>query len=102
VGVRNLVGEQFDDLVGFIGRARQPHRLVGIETAKLKEELGRFGVSAFVAHEDILATRKWQNEIENAHRSMDAFAALMTDDFHDSDWTDQEAGFASRLRAACR
>ena len=25
---------------------------------------------------------------------MDAFAALMTDDFHDSDWTDQEVGFA--------
>jgi hypothetical protein len=30
VGVRNLVGEQFDDLVGFVGRGRQPQCLVGI------------------------------------------------------------------------
>src|SRR6202040_3278767 len=30
MGVRNLVGEQFDDLVGFVGVGRQPHRLVGI------------------------------------------------------------------------
>ena len=26
--------------------------------------------------------------------AMDAFAALMTEGFHDSDWTDQEVGFA--------
>jgi hypothetical protein len=64
------------------------------ETAGLKEKLGRFGVSAFVAHEDINPSRAWQTEIENALHSMDAFAALMTDDFHDSDWTDQEVGFA--------
>jgi hypothetical protein len=28
------------------------------------------------------------------HLSMDAFAALVTDRFHDSNWTDQEVGFA--------
>jgi hypothetical protein len=64
------------------------------ETAQLKEKLSLFGISAFVAHEDIRPTRKWQDEIENALHSMDAFAALMTQDFHDSDWTDQEVGFA--------
>jgi hypothetical protein len=64
------------------------------ETARLKESLGLFGVSAFVAHQDIRPTRAWQDEIENALLSMDAFAALLTDDFHDSDWTDQEVGFA--------
>jgi TIR domain-containing protein len=64
------------------------------ETAKLKERLGRFGVSAFVAHEDIKPSRAWQTEIESALHSMDAFAALMTEGFHDSDWTDQEVGFA--------
>jgi hypothetical protein len=36
------------------------------ETAELKEKLGRFGVSAFVAHEDIKPSRAWQTEIENA------------------------------------
>ncbi len=64
------------------------------QTAELKEKLGLFGVSAFVAHEDIKPSRAWQTEIENALHSMDAFAALMTENFHDSDWTDQEVGFA--------
>lgn len=64
------------------------------EAAKLKETLGYFGVSAFVAHEDIHPTKAWQDEIENALASMDGFVALMTTDFHDSNWTDQEVGYA--------
>src|SRR5208283_1859713 len=48
----------------------------------------------FVAHEDIHPTTEWQNEIENALFSMDAFVALMTQEFHDSLWTDQEVGVA--------
>jgi hypothetical protein len=64
------------------------------ETAALKEELGLFGIGAFVAHEDIMPTREWQNEIETAFESMDAFVALLTKDFHESLWTDQEVGYA--------
>jgi hypothetical protein len=64
------------------------------EAAELKEALALFGVSAFVAHEDIHPTRPWQDEIENALHSMDCFVAVMTDQFHDSLWTDQEVGFA--------
>lgn len=64
------------------------------QTAMLKKRLGLFGVSCFVAHEDIHPTKEWQNEIENALFSMDAFAALMTEEFHDSLWTDQEVGVA--------
>lgn len=64
------------------------------ETAKLKSRLGCFGASAFVAHDDIHPTKEWQDEIENALATMDAFVALMTDKFHDSDWTDQEVGYA--------
>lgn len=64
------------------------------ETADLKDRLGLFGISCFVAHEDIHPTKAWQDEIENALASMDGFVALMTADFHDSDWTDQEVGFA--------
>lgn len=60
----------------------------------LKAKLRRYGVSAFVAHEDIKPTEKWQREIERALKTMDAFAALMTKDFHNSLWTDQEIGFA--------
>lgn len=64
------------------------------EAAALKEELKVFGVSAFVAHEDIHPTRAWQSEIESALHSMDGFVAIMTEGFHDSLWTDQEVGFA--------
>jgi len=64
------------------------------DTAELKENLKILGVSAFVAHEDIEPTITWQEEIENALFSMDAFVALMTDQFHDSSWTDQEVGVA--------
>jgi hypothetical protein len=64
------------------------------ETAELKDRLGLYGISCFVAHEDIHPTKAWQDEIENALASMDGFVALMTEDFHDSDWTDQEVGFA--------
>ena len=64
------------------------------ETAALKMRLHLFGASAFVAHDDIHPTKVWQDEIENAPATMDAFVALMTDQFHDSDWTDQEVGYA--------
>jgi len=64
------------------------------ETALLKDKLMHFGISCFVAHEDIHPTTAWQSEIENALSTMDGFVALMTPDFHDSDWTDQEVGFA--------
>ncbi|ACB73824.1 toll/interleukin-1 receptor domain-containing protein [Opitutus terrae] len=64
------------------------------QTAALKERLSLYGISAFVAHADIRPTKAWQDEIENALATMDAFVALMTEDFHQSDWTDQEVGFA--------
>lgn len=64
------------------------------ETSELKEALSLFGVSAFVAHEDIIPSKPWQDEIVAALASMDAFVALLTKDFHESEWTDQEIGFA--------
>jgi hypothetical protein len=64
------------------------------EAAWVSEGLKPFGVSAFVAHENIHPTKEWQDEIENALASMDAFVALLTSKFHDSDWTDQEVGYA--------
>ena len=64
------------------------------ETAILKNELKFYGISAFVAHDDIEPTREWQDEIENALASMDVLVALVTDGFHMSAWTNQEIGYA--------
>lgn len=54
----------------------------------------KFAISVFVAHEDIEPTKEWQNEIELALSSMDSLAALLTDDFKESNWCDQEVGIA--------
>jgi hypothetical protein len=42
-----------------------------------------------------------QNEIETALESMDAFVALLTENFHESLWTDQEVGYSTCFACAC-
>ena len=60
----------------------------------LKTAVGKYGIAAFVAHDDIEPTKEWQLEIERALRTADALAAIITPDFVDSRWCDQEVGFA--------
>ena len=62
--------------------------------SQFKVAMEYYGVSCFVAHEDIEPTKEWQAEIERALFSMDALVALLTEDFADSRWTDQEVGVA--------
>lgn len=62
--------------------------------AALQAALRRFGISAFVAHVDIEPTKEWQAEIEAGLHSMDALAAILMPGFKESNWTDQEVGFA--------
>jgi nucleoside 2-deoxyribosyltransferase len=62
--------------------------------SELQENLFRYGVSSFVAHNDIEPTSEWQTQIEMALSTCDALVALLHDKFHASNWTDQEIGFA--------
>jgi TIR domain len=62
--------------------------------AQLQASLLNYGISSFVAHNDIEPTSEWQNEIEAALATCDALLALLHEDFHASNWTDQEIGFA--------
>jgi hypothetical protein len=80
-----------------------PHRIrvflshrasVKAETSQLKQAFALCGIAAFVAHNDIEPTQEWQREIDRALFSMDALVALLTPDFHESSWTDQEVGVA--------
>jgi hypothetical protein len=64
------------------------------DVAILKQSFARCGIATFVAHEDIEPTEEWHREIERALFSMDALVALLTEDYHDSNWTDQEVGVA--------
>lgn len=60
----------------------------------IKDGLVQYGVSAFVAHADIQPTKEWLDEILRALRTMDALAPVLDEGFHQSNWTDQEVGYA--------
>ncbi len=87
-------------------------RLFISHLAKYREEAGAiqgllkpYGISSFVAHNDIEPTAEWQTEIENALATCDAMVALLREGFHTSRWTDQEIGYAmgrNRLVIAVR
>lgn len=62
--------------------------------AELQEAMLKFGMSCFVAHNDIEPTQEWQTQIETALATCNALVALLHDGFHESKWTDQEIGFA--------
>lgn len=61
---------------------------------RLKEALAQYDINGFVAHEDIHPTLAWQDEIERALQTMDAFIAVHTVGFSASIWTQQEIGYA--------
>jgi len=65
-----------------------------VKATRLKDCLASYGISGFVAHEDIHPTLEWQSEIERALQTMDGFIAIHTPGFSNSFWTQQEIGFA--------
>jgi hypothetical protein len=60
----------------------------------LKAFLANWGISAFVAHEDIQASREWRNEVEAGLETMEVMIAVVEPEFKKSDWCPQEVGFA--------
>lgn len=69
--------------------------------ANLKLALADYGISGFVAHEDLEPTTEWQEEIIAALRSMDALCAILTEEFNESTWCDQEVGFGLGRNVLC-
>jgi len=64
---------------------------------ELKKALAEYGITSFVAHEDIEPTKQWREEIYRALLSMNCLVALVTPDFMQSKWCDQEVGIAMGL-----
>jgi len=62
--------------------------------ATLANDLRPYGISAFVAHDDIEPTKEWEAEIRLALATCDALTCVLTEGFPASRWTDQEVGFA--------
>lgn len=61
---------------------------------ELSAALSLYGISSFVAHENIEPSTEWIEEIEKALNTADAFLAFLTKDFEESKWCDQESGIA--------
>lgn len=64
------------------------------EVMKLKEKLSLFGITAFVAHEDIEVAEEWEKEIICGLDTCDVVVAWVTEDFKSSFWAQQEIGYA--------
>lgn len=77
-----------------VDEAVESLRPLNLRLMLLRGALAEYGISAFVAHEDIEPTREWQDEIELALSTMDAMLAVLSPGFKESNWTDQEVGFA--------
>lgn len=65
-----------------------------LRMSALKSNLANWGVSAFVAHEDIEASREWREEVEAGLETMEILIAVVEPGFKESDWCAQEVGYA--------
>lgn len=65
-----------------------------LKATRLRDALQAYGVTAFVAHEDIEPTLEWQVQIERALHCMELFISIHTPGFSKSIWTQQEIGLA--------
>lgn len=88
-------------VLSVLGYARGTFRLFISHThqhreraARLRNHLRTWGVHCFVAHDDIKPTDEWEHEIQIALGTCHALCALMTSDFVESKWCDQEIGCA--------
>lgn len=68
-----------------------PH---GQLAGRVKLALADFGVDAFVAHDDIEPGDEWRAVIKTALATCHALTAFLHSGFHDSQWCDQEIGWA--------
>ena len=64
------------------------------KVGRLARELNTWGLDTFVAHDDIEPSLEWLAEIEKALLTMDALVAVVEEGFRDSNWCDQEVGYA--------
>lgn len=65
-----------------------------VAARQLAVALSSYGICAFVAHDTIEPMTTWQREIEKGLETMEVMLAFLTDNFHESPWTNQEIGYA--------
>jgi len=60
----------------------------------LKRNLERYGISVFLAHEDIKPGRDWADDLEKTLEGCTAILPIISRNFIKSEWASQEIGFA--------
>lgn len=74
----------------FISYSSKDKKTVGL----LKKNLDGWNFDCFLAHEDIEPLREWIEVIKEHLRNCDVFILFITNNFKESEWTDQETGWA--------
>ena len=60
----------------------------------IKKGFNYYGVEAFLAHDDIMIGQEWRDTILRNLKQFDIFVSILSKNFMESNWTDQEVGFA--------
>lgn len=60
--------------------------------ALVKNLLQILGLKAFMAHDDIKPTAEWEGFIIDKLKKCNVFVPILTKNFYESEWTDQESG----------
>jgi len=74
----------------FLSYSHKDKKLAG----EIKKRLEHHGFEVFLAHEDIEPSREWQEEIIHNLKGCDIFIPIVSENFKESKWCDQESGFA--------
>lgn len=77
----------------FISYATADKKVAG----EVKRTLEKYDIKAFLAHEDINVSQNWKNRIISELKDCDIFIPLLSAAFRESDWAQQEIGFAFSL-----
>src|SRR3989344_3020 len=62
--------------------------------SQIKKLLEQKGLEVFIAHNDIEPSLEWQEEIIRYLKRCDIFIPIVSTNFKNSNWTDQETGIA--------
>lgn len=77
----------------FLSYSKEDKVLAG----KIKEGLENIGFECFLAHDDITPSKNWPKKIENELDNTDVFIPILTENFQQSQWANQEVGIAYKL-----
>lgn len=83
-------------LLAFLSYAQNGKYIAGT----FRTLLASFAINSFLAHEDIEPSLEWQGSILEQLRACDVFIPILTTDYPESHWTDQETGIAFGLGKA--